>query len=180
MKVILYEDVHKLGSAGDIKEVAAGFARNYLVPQKLAFSATPANIKRWESEKRVRDIRLSQTLDQAKKTAEQMEQASLDLIVKAGREGHLFGSVTSQMIADALLAKGFSIDRRHILLDHPIKALGAHKVPVKVHSQVTANLKVNVQSETPIEAAAQTHEETAPEAVSESASEQAEPVSENQ
>ncbi len=144
MKVILYDDVEKLGSAGDVKEVAAGFARNFLIPKKLAMAASDANVKRWESEKRVRTIRLTQNLERAKESAQKIESVSLVIPAKAGREGHLFGSVTNQMIAEALLAQGLSIDKKNIVLDAPIKQIGDFTAHVRLHAQVNAALKVSV------------------------------------
>lgn len=144
MKVLLIDDIHKVGMAGDIKDVSAGFARNYLLPKKLALPATEGNLRKWESEKKVRQIRVEQTLDSAKAQAAQIEQLQLDMEARAGREGHLFGSITSQMIADALLKKGFEIDRKNILLDAPIKTVAVHNVAIRLHPQVTANVKVVV------------------------------------
>lgn len=152
MKVILYDDIEKLGSAGEVKEVSDGYARNFLFPKKLAFEATSSNLKRWESERKVREIKLSQKLETAKNLANQIQNTEITLTANAGREGHLFGSVTNQMIADALLAKGFSVDKKNILIDSPIKSLGEFQVSLRLHAQVTASLKVTVLSENPADA----------------------------
>lgn len=146
MKVILYDDVSKVGVAGEVREVSGGFARNFLIPKKLAFPATPSNLKRWESEKKIRQVKLSHDLEKAQSAAKQIEEFSLTLTVRAGREGHLFGSVTSQMIAAALLEKGISIDKKNIFLESPIKSLGEFRVSVRLHSQVTADLKLSIVS----------------------------------
>ena len=144
MKVILCEDVPKIGVAGEVKTVSDGYARNFLMPRKLALIATAGNIRKWESEKKVREIRLSQDLEAAKKSVAQLEQISLDITAKAGREGHLFGSITNAMIADALLAKGFPVDKKNIVLDMHIKTLGEHKINIRLHAQLSAVLKINV------------------------------------
>ena len=150
MKVILCEDVPKLGAPGEVKDVSEGFARNFLLPRKLAFAATQANIRKWESEKQIREIRLNQGLETAKKFAEQIGQISINLTAKAGREGHLFGSITNQLIAEALAGKGFSIDKKNIVLEAPIKSLGEYQIAVRLHPQVTASFKIVVVSSEPV------------------------------
>ncbi|OGR52259.1 MAG: 50S ribosomal protein L9 [Elusimicrobia bacterium RIFCSPLOWO2_02_FULL_39_32] len=144
MKVILFQDIVKIGTAGEVKEVANGFARNYLLPRQIAHLATPANLKRWESEKKNRKIELEQSLEKAKSLASEIQNITLDLYANAGREEHLFGSITAQGIAEALLEKGFSVDKKNIILDAPIKMLGEYQVTLKLHSQVTPSLKVKV------------------------------------
>lgn len=144
MKIILFQDIPKIGTAGEIKEVADGFARNYLLPRVLAHPLTPANLKKWESEKKSRKVALEQSLDKAKSLAVEIENITLDLHANAGREEHLFGSITAQGIADALLEKGFSVDKKNIILDAPIKMLGEYQVTLKLHSQVTPTLKIKV------------------------------------
>ena len=151
MKVILCEDVLKLGSAGEVKEVSDGYARNFLLPKKQAMAATPSNLKKWESEKKVREIKLNQSLETAKNLSGQIQSTEISLTANAGREGHLFGSITNQMVADALLAKGFSIDKKNILIDSPIKSLGEYQVSIRLHPQVTAQLKVIVITGNPVE-----------------------------
>jgi len=115
LKVIFREDIARVGSAGETKNVSDGYARNFLFPKQLALPATEANLKRWESESKVREVRLRQDMESARNIATQLENASIQLTARAGREGHLFGSITSQMIAEALLQKGFSIDKKNIL-----------------------------------------------------------------
>lgn len=148
MKVILCEDISACGSAGEIKEVSDGFARNFLFPRKLALEATPPNLKRWESEAKARKVQLNHNLEIAQSVASQIEKVVLDLAVRTGKEGHLFGSVTGQMIADALLEKGISVEKKSIVLESPIKSLGEYQIPLRLRSQVTATLRVNVIAET--------------------------------
>ncbi len=144
MKVLLCEDVAKCGQAGDVKVVSDGFARNFLLPKKLATVATDAALRKWESEKKVRLLKIEKNLESARKSAEQLEALQIEIAAKAGKEGHLFGSITSQNIAEALTAKGFTIDRKNITLEAPIKSVGEFTVPVKLHAQVNAQLKVRV------------------------------------
>lgn len=146
MKVILSEDIIKVGSAGETKNVSDGYARNFLFPKKLALPATPSNLKKWESGRKVREVRLQQDLESARNTADQIRNASIRLTARVGREGHLFGSITSQMIAEALLQKGISIDKKDILLETSIKSLGDYEVPVRLYSQVNVVLKLSVVS----------------------------------
>lgn len=144
MKVILCEDIQKLGLAGETKDVSDGFARNYLLPKNLVLTATAANLRKWESEKSSRLKKISKSLESAQELSSQLQNTGVEINVKAGREGHLFGSVTTSMISKALTVKGFSIDKKHIILDTPIKALGEHTVQVHLHSQVNCPLKVTV------------------------------------
>ena len=146
MKIILRDDVVKVGAAGETKNVSDGFARNFLFPKKLAMPATPANLRRWESEKKLHQTRLAQTLESAQQLAQSLEGLGLELKVRSGREGHLFGSVTSQMISEALLEKGFTIEKKNIVLETSIKSLGDFQVPIRLHSQVTATLKLKIAS----------------------------------
>lgn len=144
MKIILCEDQPKLGIAGDIKEVSEGYARNYLLPKRLALAATPPNIKKWESEEKNRQVRSAHDLETAKSLAAQVENLNLEIEAKAGKEKHLFGSITSAIISESLLKKGISVDRKHIILDAPIKTLGEFQVQIRLHTQVNATLKVRV------------------------------------
>ena len=144
MQIILCEDVAKVGVAGETKEVSEGFARNFLLPRGLAYPATVSNVKKWQSEKRVREVKLQKNLESAKTLASQLEQLSITIPARAGREGHLFGSITNAMVAQALLEKGFSIDRKTIELSTPIKILGSFEVPVRLHSEVEAKIKIEV------------------------------------
>ncbi len=147
MKVILISDVENIGSVGDVKDVKNGMARNYLFPRKLAIKATEANLKAWES--RIEAIRLRKTevLENAKAFAEKLEGLEITIPAKSGEEDRLFGSVTSQNISDALGEKGFEISRRDIELDGTIKALGTYSVAVKLHTDVTPQITVNVVKE---------------------------------
>lgn len=147
MKVILISDVETIGSVGDVKDVKNGMARNYLFPRKLAIKATEANLKAWES--RIEAIRLRKTevLENAKAFAEKLEGLEITIPAKSGEEDRLFGSVTSQNISDALGEKGFEISRRDIELDGTIKALGTYSVAVKLHTDVTPQITVNVVKE---------------------------------
>ena len=144
MKVILCDDVPKVGTAGETREVSDGFARNFLLPRGLAYLATAANIKKWQSEKRVREIKIEKNLETARKLSGELEQITVSIPARAGREGHLFGSITNSMVAQALLEKGFSIDKKLIHLETPIKTVGDFQVPIRLHSQVQVNLKVQV------------------------------------
>ncbi len=147
MKVILISDVENVGSVGDIKDVKNGMARNFLFPRKLAIKATEANLKAWES--RIEAIRLRKTevLENAKALAEKLEGLEISIPAKSGEEDRLFGSVTSQNISDALGEKGFEISRRDIALDGTIKALGTYSVALKLHTDVTQQITVNVVKE---------------------------------
>lgn len=147
MKVILISDVENIGSVGDVKDVKNGMARNYLFPRKLAIKATEANLKAWES--RIEAIRLRKTevLENAKAFAEKLEGLEITIPAKSGEEDRLFGSVTSQNISDALGEKGFEISRRDIELDGTIKALGTYSVALKLHTDVTPQITVNVVKE---------------------------------
>ena len=147
MKVILISDVENIGSVGDVKDVKNGMARNYLFPRKLAIKATEANLKAWES--RIEAIRLRKTevLENARAFAEKLEGLEITIPAKSGEEDRLFGSVTSQNISDALGEKGFEISRRDIELDGTIKALGTYSVAVKLHTDVTPQITVNVVKE---------------------------------
>jgi large subunit ribosomal protein L9 len=149
MKIILCEDIPKLGVAGQIKNVSDGYARNLLLPRKLALLCTPGNVKKWESEKKVRELRLQKDRDTAQSLASQLENVVLEIRVQSGREGHLFGAVTTVMIKEALLKKGFSVDKKNILLETPIKALGEYPVLIRLHPQITATIKVMVSSNQP-------------------------------
>ena len=147
MEVILREDVKSLGKAGEMVRVKPGYARNFLLPQGLAFEATEGNKKRIAAEARARDTRLAAEKGDAVGLGERLGAVQLTLTGKAGEEGKLFGSVTASDIADALKAKGIEVDRRRIELEHPIKTLGFHSVTVRLHPEVHAEVKVNVVAE---------------------------------
>ena len=145
MKLILTDDVKNLGHRGDVVTVAAGYARNYLLPKELAFPATPGNVKRLEQEKHRYDARMAKEKDQSSEIAKAIQGVKIVLKKKAGEHDALYGSVTTSDLADALEAKGITVDKRRIELEEPIKRLGEHKVHVKLHRDVTVELIVEVQ-----------------------------------
>lgn len=147
IEVILREDVKSLGRAGEMVRVKPGYARNYLLPQGLAYEATEGNKKRIAAETRARGVRLQAEKTDAEKTAAALGAVSVTLTGKAGEEGKLFGSITAQDIADALARAGHTVDRRRIELEHPIKTLGEHTVAVRVHPEVHAEVRVSVVAE---------------------------------
>jgi large subunit ribosomal protein L9 len=147
IEVILREDVASLGRAGEMVRVKPGYARNYLLPQGLAYEATEGNKKRIAAETRARGVRLQAEKVDAEKTAAALGAVAVTLTGKAGEEGKLFGSITAQDIADALGRAGHTVDRRRIELEHPIKTLGEHTVAVRVHSEVHAEVRVSVVAE---------------------------------
>jgi large subunit ribosomal protein L9 len=145
MKVILTDDVKGLGQRGDVVNVAAGYARNFLLPKELAYTATPGNIKRLEQERKRYDTRMAKERDAALEIAKAIEGTRLVLKKKAGEHDALFGTVTSAELAEALAAKGIAVDKRRIELEEPIKRLGEHTVHVKLFQDVTAGITVEVQ-----------------------------------
>jgi len=147
MEVILREDIEKLGARGEVIKVAAGYARNFLLPKKLAVAATPANKKIVEQERQSHLRKEAKLQGEAQELANLMTGVSVTISQKAGENDQLFGSVTSKDVADALAAKNYTIDRRKIQLDEPIKQLGEFKVPVKLHKDVTAEITVVVLKE---------------------------------
>lgn len=147
MKVVLREDVDKLGHRGDVLKVAAGYGRNYLLPKKLAYEATPGNLKVIAHEKRAKDTRDAKVRKDFEALAGLIGNLSIVISKKVGENEMLFGSVTTQEIAEILAQKGFEVDKRKIVLDEPIKRLGAHSVPVRLHKDVTAQLAVEVVPE---------------------------------
>ena len=147
MEVILRDDVRALGKAGDLVRVKPGYARNFLLPQGLAYEATEGNKKRIAAESKARSVRLSAEKSGAEMFAEQLGGLTVTLGGKAGEEGRLFGSITAQDIADAIAAQGHQVDRRRIELDQPIKTLGEHTVSVRLHPEVQASVRVTVVPE---------------------------------
>ena len=147
IEVILREDIKTLGKAGEMVRVKPGYARNYLLPQGLAYEATEGNRKRIAAETRVRAARDQAERTEAEGVAGTLSAVTLTLTGKAGEEGKLFGSITSQDIADALSRQGHPVDRRRIELDHPIKTIGTHTVSVRLHPEVHAELRVSVVAE---------------------------------
>lgn len=147
IEVILREDIKTLGRAGEMVRVKPGYARNYLLPQGLAYEATEGNKKRIAAETRVRTVRTQAERDQADREAATLRDVTVSLTSKAGEEGKLFGSITSQDIAEALARQGHTVDRRRIELEHPIKTTGVHSVTVRLHPEVHAELRVSVAPE---------------------------------
>jgi large subunit ribosomal protein L9 len=147
MKVILRQDHEKLGEAGEEVRVKPGFARNYLIPQGLAMSASPQNKKRFENEKKQMNWRKEQEKRKAEELAKELENVSCTITVQVGEEDKLFGSVTSQNIAESLQTQGYEIDKRKIILEEPIKSLGIYSVPIKLYQDVEAKVKVWVVKE---------------------------------
>ena len=147
MEVILREDISNLGARGQVVKVAAGYARNFLIPKKLAVTATGSNKKIVEQERQSHLRKEAKLQGEAQDLAKLVNGVSVTIKQKSGENDQLFGSVTSKDVADALAAKGFTIDRRKIQLDEPIKSLGEFKVPVKLHKDVTAEVTVVVAKE---------------------------------
>jgi large subunit ribosomal protein L9 len=147
MKVILKEDVKNMGNMGQIIDVAAGFARNYLVPRGLAIEANVKNVKSLEHEKRVIQEKAKKIKNQAQDFAGKVSGTTVIIKAKAGEEGKLFGSVTTMDIAEQLKSEGIDIDRKKISLDEPIKRLGSYSVKVKVHPEISAEVNVQVVEE---------------------------------
>ena len=142
MEVILREAVEKLGHPGDVVTVSPGFGRNYLLPRGIAYEATPGNLKRIAQEKGRLEAAESSRRDAAQEMATRLEPISLTFSARVGEEGKLFGSVTSGDIAQQLEAQGVHIEKRMIDLHEPIRALGVYKVPIKLHADVKAEIKV--------------------------------------
>jgi len=149
MEVILKEDVNKLGHRGDVVKVADGYGRNYLLPGKLAIEATSANRAVIEQMKASAIRRSAKEKTEAETLATTLSQVELVFERKVGENEHLFGSVTSGDIAHQLEAKGFTIDRRKISLEEPLKQLGEYHVPIKLHREVTTHVKVTVKGDQP-------------------------------
>jgi large subunit ribosomal protein L9 len=147
MQIILSEDVEKLGNRGQVVEVAEGYARNFLLPRKLALEASPGNMKRLEKMRAAFAKKAAVEIADAQTLAELLSAVSLEISRKSGENDQLFGSVTSADISDALAAKGYTIDRRKIQLAEPIKSIGNFDIPVKLHREVTANVKLAVKKE---------------------------------
>lgn len=142
MEVILRQAVDNLGHPGDIVNVSAGFARNYLLPRGFAYEATAGNKKRMEQERARLEAAESSRREAAEEIAKKLEPVSLTFSARVGEEGKLFGSVTTADIAHQLEAQGFKIEKRQIDLHEPIKALGVYRVPIRVHADVRAEIKV--------------------------------------
>lgn len=147
MEVILREDIDKLGARGQVVKVSPGYARNFLLPRKLAVAATESNKKIIEQERQAHLRKEAKVAGEASELAKMMTGVAVHIRQKAGEHDQLFGSVTAQDIADALAKAGYNIERRKIQLDDPIKQLGEHSVGVKLHREVTAQIAVKVEKE---------------------------------
>jgi large subunit ribosomal protein L9 len=146
VKLILTEDVPSLGEAGDVVSVKPGFARNYLLPQGKAVPATEAKVNEIEHHRRVIAERVARERKQLDGERDRLERVTLEIAAQAGEAGKLFGSVTAAQVADLLEARGFSVDRRKIQLDEPIKELGDHVVAVRLHRDVVARVRIKVSA----------------------------------
>ncbi len=147
MKVIMLDDVAKVGRRGEVREVSDGYARNYLIPKKLALSATAGNLKNLEQLTRQQEAKADRIKADAENLRRRIEALTYEERRQASEEGKLFGSVTSQDVADFLEQNGVKIERRRIVLDEAIKVLGEFAVAVRLHQDVTAQLRVNVVRE---------------------------------
>lgn len=147
MQIILQEDVEKLGNRGEVVTVAEGYARNFLLPRKLALEATPGNMKRLERMRVAFAKKEATEKGDAEKLAELLATVAVTIARKAGENDQLFGSVTAADISEALGAQGYTVDKRKILLAEPIKIVGEHQVPVKLHREVQASVAVTVKKE---------------------------------
>ena len=153
MRVILTEDVPKLGNAGEVVKVRDGFARNYLMPRGMALLATESRVRDIEHKKRVIEEKVRKEVKGHEKVALQLHNTHLQFTMLAGEEGKLFGSVTSADIHEKLTAAGLEVDKRRIELSEPIKSLGEHKVEIRLHRQVKTEIKVTVVAAAPPEGA---------------------------
>lgn len=144
MKVVLREPVESLGERGETVNVAAGYARNFLLPKGLAYAATPGNLKTLDDQRRRWSDRAARELNEARALAAQIEALQLEVTRKAGDSGTLYGSVTSSEVAELLAVRGVNVDRRRISIGEPIKVVGDHAIPLKVHAQVTATIRLRV------------------------------------
>ncbi len=147
MDIILREDVDKLGSRGDVVKVAAGYARNFLLPRRIAVAATDSNRKIVEQERQSHLRKEAKQQGAAEELGKLLSAVSVTIARKAGENDHLFGSVTAADIADALEAQKYEIDRKKLHLEEPIRTLGEHKVPVRLHRNVTVEITVHVIKE---------------------------------
>ena len=144
MKVILMNDVPTLGRRGEVREVADGYARNHLVPKKLAIEATASNLRDLEHIRERQDRAIQKAKKDAEASASRIRDVTVTIPRQAGEEGKLFGSVTSQDIVKGLLAEGIRLEKRQIHLDEPLKTLGEHAVPIRLHQEVTAEVRVHI------------------------------------
>ena len=142
MKVILRQSYESLGEIGQLVDVKDGYARNFLIPRKIAYAALEGNIRALEEEKKSIEKKKKQEIQAAENLGLELEKVSVTIPVQVGEEDKIFGSVTTQMIADALKEKGYEIDKRKIEIEEPIKSLGIYGIAIKLHQSVTTNIKV--------------------------------------
>ena len=147
MELILREDVQGLGTRGDVVNVAAGYARNFLLPRGLAVLATDTQKRVLEKETKLRELRDEKMKSNLSAIAEKMSDISTTIVVQAGEEDKLYGSVTAHDIAEAIKNQGFEVDQKQVMLDEPIKKLGIYTVPVKLHREIEVSVKVWVVKE---------------------------------
>jgi large subunit ribosomal protein L9 len=147
MKVIFMQDVKGKGKKGEVKNVSEGYARNYLLPNNLAKEATKGNMKNLEQKKKSQEKVAEEEHQQALKLKDEIEKLTIDFTTKAGEGGRLFGSITSKQIAEELKKKNYKVDKRKIELSDPIRTLGFTNVPIKLHPDVTATVKVQVKEQ---------------------------------
>ena len=151
MKLLLKEDVDGLGFCGDEVEVKDGYGRNFLIPKGKALLATPNNLKSFNHQKRIVQAKLKKVTDIAQGVADKISNTAIQIKKKMGDGGKMFGTVTAQEVSDLLKAKGIDIDRRKIQIQEPIKKAGEYSIPVKLHPEVTAQIKLTVEGEKVIE-----------------------------
>ena len=142
MRIILLRDFETLGESGTQLEVKDGFARNYLIPKGIALRANKVNLKKFVEVAKQKKNKKVRALKQSEKLAEKLKTLSITIPVKVGEDDKVFGSVTSQMIADQLLEKGYNIDKRQIQLEESIKALGIYDIPIRLHSEISTSVKL--------------------------------------
>jgi len=147
MEVILRQDIDNLGNRGEVVKVAPGYARNFLLPKRLAVEATESNKKIVEQERQAHLRKEAKLKSEAADLSKLMDGTTVVIKQKAGENDQLFGSVTAKDVADALAAKNFTVDRRKVQLDEPIKQLGEFKVPLRLHKEVTTEITVQVVKE---------------------------------
>lgn len=147
MKVIFLEDVKGKGKKGEAKNVSEGYARNYLLPNNLAVEATSGNMKNLEAQEKSKQKKTEEELDKAKAYKEELEALTVEIKAKSGEGGRLFGAISTKQIAETLAKMKKKVDKRKILLDQPIRALGYTNVPIKIHPEVIATVKVHVVEE---------------------------------
>lgn len=148
MKVLLLQDVDSLGEAGEIVNVKNGYGRNYLIPKGLVRLATANVVKAWEEERRQKVRKIAKNKEDAEVLAKEIESLELVITAKVGEENRIFGTVTSPAIVDALAAQGIHVERKQVHLEDDIRILGVYKAEVKIHPEVTCEVKVRVEPET--------------------------------